>query len=146
MRLTAGAMAGLTALVTGVGTALVATAKMWGYDEDEVEFEADPRSTNFGRVKIRDMAVDLAGGFQTSIRIAAQLASGQAKSQAGEIYDVDGVKMHIWAEGTNVVDDEDRISPSVQRRAPDPPSHRPRGCGRRSGHRGTPASRPRLWP
>lgn len=31
----------------------------------------------------------------------------------GEIYDVDGVKMHIWAEGTNVEDDEGRISPSV---------------------------------
>lgn len=89
LRLTAGAMAGLTALVTIVGTALVATAKMWGYDEDEVEFETDPRSVNFGRVKIRNMRFDLAGGYQTSVRIAAQMASGQAKSQAGEIYDVD---------------------------------------------------------
>jgi len=31
----------------------------------------------------------------------------------GEIYDIDGVKMHIWAEGTNVEDEEGRITPSV---------------------------------
>jgi len=31
----------------------------------------------------------------------------------GELYDVDGVKMHIWAEGTNVADEEGNISPTV---------------------------------
>jgi pimeloyl-ACP methyl ester carboxylesterase len=31
----------------------------------------------------------------------------------GEIYDVDGVKMHIWAEGTNVADEDGNISPTV---------------------------------
>jgi len=31
----------------------------------------------------------------------------------GQIYDVDGVKMHIWAEGTNVADEEGNISPTV---------------------------------
>ncbi len=38
---------------------------------------------------------------------------GQKYPPPGEIYDIDGVKMHIWAEGTNVEDEEGRITPSV---------------------------------
>lgn len=88
LRLTAGAMAGLAILVTTVGTAIAAAARMWGYDEDEVSFEYDLRSVNWGRLTIRNMRIDLAGGYQTSLRIAAQLMSGQTKTQAGEIIDM----------------------------------------------------------
>jgi hypothetical protein len=38
---------------------------------------------------------------------------GQKYPPPGEIYDVDGIKMHIWAEGTNVEDDDGQLSPTV---------------------------------
>ncbi|MGD9162616.1 MAG: alpha/beta hydrolase [Desulfobacteraceae bacterium] len=31
----------------------------------------------------------------------------------GEIYDVDGIKMHIWAEGTNVKNNDGQLSPTI---------------------------------
>ena len=38
---------------------------------------------------------------------------GQKYPLPGEIYDVDGIKMHIWAEGKNVEDDDGQLSPTV---------------------------------
>ena len=38
---------------------------------------------------------------------------GQKYPPPGEIYDVDGIKMHIWAEGKNVEDDDGQLSPTV---------------------------------
>ena len=38
---------------------------------------------------------------------------GQKYPLPGEIYDVDGIKMHIWAEGKNVEDDDGQLSPIV---------------------------------
>lgn len=49
------------------------------------EVEIDPRSTNFGKIKIGDTRYDILGGFQQYLRFAAVVASNQTKKGSGEI-------------------------------------------------------------
>lgn len=56
---TAATMLGLVSLIPGV------------------EVGTDPRSADFGKIKIGNTRVDIAGGFQQYIRMAAQLISGE---------------------------------------------------------------------
>lgn len=41
------------------------------------------------------------------------ISLGQKYPPPGKIYDVDGIKMHIWAEGKNVEDNKGQLSPTV---------------------------------
>ncbi len=70
----------------GVGTTLLTIAKMGGAD-----VEADPRSTDFGKVRVGNTRWDIWGGFQQWARVFAQLASGQRKTTTTkEVQDLSG--------------------------------------------------------
>lgn len=51
------------------------TAKMAG-----AKVGVDPRNADFGKVRIGDTRIDIAGGFQQPLRLAAQLATGEIVS------------------------------------------------------------------
>jgi len=59
----------------GGGMTILGLAKMAG--GDDVEIGADPRSANFGKIKIKDTRMDIWGGFQQYIRLMGQLMSGK---------------------------------------------------------------------
>lgn len=59
----------------GSGVALLSLAKLGG-----AEVEMDPRSTDFGKIKIGNTRYDTWGGFQQWTRFIAQLATGEVKS------------------------------------------------------------------
>lgn len=55
------------------------------------DVETDPRSSDFGKIRIGDTRYDTLGGFQQFIRYSAQLAMGEKKSSAsGKITPLDG--------------------------------------------------------
>jgi hypothetical protein len=72
-------IAGLTTMTLGI---LVA-AKQAGAD-----VEIDPRSTDFGKIRVGDTRIDFMGGFQPYIRYTAQIITGQRKSASGRLYEV----------------------------------------------------------
>lgn len=59
----------------GVGMAVLAIAAAAG-----AEVEDDPRSTDFGKIKIGNFRFDIWAGFQQVVRMFAQVISGQRKS------------------------------------------------------------------
>lgn len=59
----------------GSGIGVLGLAKLGGAD-----VEIDPRSTDFGKIKIGNTRYDTWGGFQQWVRLAAQLATGEVKS------------------------------------------------------------------
>src|SRR3990167_3860803 len=66
----------------GTGLTVLGLAKMAGADVG-----IDPRSADFGKIKIGNTRIDLWGGFQQYIKLAAQLISGQlVSSTTGKIY------------------------------------------------------------
>lgn len=70
----------------GFGLTILALAGVAGADVDY-----DPRSTDFGKIKIGDTRYDIWAGFQPIIRVIAQaIITGQKKSPiTGEIQDLD---------------------------------------------------------
>lgn len=55
------------------------------------EVEKDPRSSDFGKIKVGDTRWDIWGGFQQYTRIFAQLLDGKTKSStSGKFYKLDG--------------------------------------------------------
>jgi len=72
----------------GAGMSVLALAGLAGAD-----IEDDPRSSDFGKIKIGNMRLDIWGGFQQFVVLFARLISGQQKSIAsGEVRDLDGKK------------------------------------------------------
>ncbi|HTJ52630.1 MAG TPA: hypothetical protein VL443_24410 [Cyclobacteriaceae bacterium] len=70
------------------GTLVITLAAAAGAD-----VEHDPRSSDFGKIKIGNTRYDLWAGFQQIIRLIAQLATGERKSTTtGEIIKIDGKK------------------------------------------------------
>lgn len=76
----------LKSLFTFAGTALstLGLAKMGGADVG-----VDPRSTDFGKIKIGETRYDILGGFQQYLRLAAQLITGE------NISSITGVKVTV---------------------------------------------------
>ena len=52
-----------------------------------VSVETDPRSSDFGKVRLGQQRLDPFGGFQPLARYMAQFGSGQAKNSSGEVKD-----------------------------------------------------------
>ncbi len=70
----------------GLGMTVLALAKLGG-----AEVEYDPRSTDFGKIKIGNSRWDIWGGFGQYIRVITQLLTGQSKStQTGIIRELNG--------------------------------------------------------
>jgi len=68
------------------GLTVLALAKLNGADVED-----DPRSSDFGKIRIRDTRWDIWGGFQQPIRYIVQIVSGQKKSSAtGKISELNG--------------------------------------------------------
>jgi hypothetical protein len=84
------------AIFTGVGMSVLSllyyAVNMGAGDDDEkATVEIDPRSSDFGKLKIGNTRWDIWGGFQQYIRVAAQVAMGEKKSaESGEIQDLSG--------------------------------------------------------
>jgi len=66
---TFGSIAAFAAMLTAVG----------------ITVEMDPRSANFMKARMGNMRVDLTGGFGPVYRYMAQIATGQRKTEAGDI-------------------------------------------------------------
>ncbi len=62
---------------TGMAIGIMALAKAGGAD-----IEDDPRSTDFGKIKVGNTRINILGGYQGLIRLTAQLISGEKKSVA----------------------------------------------------------------
>jgi len=60
---------------TGVAMTILTLAKFAG-----AEVSVDPRSTDFAKIKIGNMRLDIGGGFQQYLRLGGQLLSGQTAS------------------------------------------------------------------
>ena len=61
--------------LTGTGMTILGIAKKGGAD-----VEADPRSSDFGKIKVGNTRYSIFGGFEPYIKSAAQLITGQKKS------------------------------------------------------------------
>jgi len=76
-----GAWLGMAAFVT-------LAAKTWDVD---MEFELDPRSPDFLKMRIGDTRVDFGAGHGQALRLMAQVWTGQRKAPTGKIVDSDVV-------------------------------------------------------
>lgn len=84
------------AIFIGIGTITLALLSL-GFgcegedDKDCVTVETDPRSSDFGKIRIDKTRWDIWGGFQQYIRLAAQMIMGQTKAVgSGKINELDG--------------------------------------------------------
>lgn len=64
----------------GVATTVLTLAAAGG-----ASVELDPRSTDWAKMKIHNTRLEITGGFQPYLRLFAQLATGQKKTQSGKI-------------------------------------------------------------
>lgn len=76
----------------GAGLSVLTLAKLYqeafGSDEEDekVTVEVDPRSSDFGKIKVGNTRYDIWGGFQPYVRLMAQMFTGQRKTTTtGEI-------------------------------------------------------------
>lgn len=93
LRMTAGAFASMIGtnllIMHLIKTAYIA----WGDDPEDIETETDLRATDGGKLRIKDMHIDLWAGYLQDAQTYVQLATGQARSQGGELYDIDRVEV-----------------------------------------------------
>jgi hypothetical protein len=74
------------ALYIGFGSIVLGLAAAAGAD-----VEIDPRSSDFGKIRVGDTRYDVWAGFQQLVRFFAQIITGQRKStKTGEIMELDG--------------------------------------------------------
>jgi hypothetical protein len=67
----------------GIALTVLGLAKMSG-----AEVEDDPRSADFGKIKLGNTRFDILGGFQQYLRFGAQMVTGESKTAKGEIRDL----------------------------------------------------------
>jgi len=72
----------------GFGASILWLASLAG-----AQVEKDPRSSDFGKIRVGNTRWDIWGGFQQYIRLLAQLYKGETKSSStGQIYELKGDK------------------------------------------------------
>jgi len=52
---------------------------------DNVDVEVDPRSTDFGKIRVGNTRWDMWGGFQQWVRVFSQIVSGSKKTTSGDV-------------------------------------------------------------
>lgn len=72
----------------GVGTTVLSLMSA----NKNVDVETDPRSSDFGKIRVGNVRWDVWGGFQQWVRVASQLASGERKATTGKIIKLDKSK------------------------------------------------------
>lgn len=86
-RMVARGVVGAAAANAGILAAAAGAGKAAGWD---MTVEHDPRSTDFGKIRVGATRMDFLGGYQPIVRYAAQLISGERKTTvAGEMFPVD---------------------------------------------------------
>lgn len=85
------------AIFIGAGVTIMTLLSLaFGCDEEDddnsncVSVEIDPRSSDFGKIRVGRTRWDIWGGFQQYVRIVSQFLSGEKKSLSGTISDLDG--------------------------------------------------------
>lgn len=73
------------AKVVAFGATILGLANTAGAD-----VEKDPRSSDFGKIKVGNTRWDIWGGFQQYIRLYSQMMTGETKSTTGAIRKLDG--------------------------------------------------------
>lgn len=74
----------------GANTALLAAIKFYHSDNPDVDVELDPRSSDFGKVRIGNTRIEPWAGFQPIVRYTAQIMAGERKQTiTGKISDVE---------------------------------------------------------
>src|SRR3990167_3399573 len=68
-----------------IGTGMTALGLIKLAGGENVSVEADPRSTDFGKIRIGNAQWDIWGGFQQWVRVFTQLATGERKTAKGDI-------------------------------------------------------------
>ncbi|MHC4122003.1 MAG: hypothetical protein ACYSSI_00385, partial [Planctomycetota bacterium] len=74
-----------TAFTSFIGTNIAILALLKLSMGDDVDIEMDPRSPDWGKVRIGDTRIDLWAGYQQAARFMVQMTLGQYKTQAGDI-------------------------------------------------------------
>lgn len=67
-------------IFSGLATSVLTMASQAGFD-----VEVDPRSTDFGKIKVGNTRYDILGGFQQYIRLGSQVITGEAKTLKGKV-------------------------------------------------------------
>lgn len=62
----------------------VAAARTAGYDDKDIDIGGDPRATNFGKLKIKNVSYDFFSSLLPLIRTAARLTTGTKITPSGE--------------------------------------------------------------
>jgi hypothetical protein len=74
-----------------VGLISLAAGAFWDDDdEDKPTIELDPRSSNFGKVKIGNTRIDLSAGLAQVSTIVSRMATGETKAGSGVIVPIRG--------------------------------------------------------
>ena len=70
-------------------------------EEDNISIEDDPRSSDFGKIRIGDTRLDPLSGLSQTIVVLSRLIGGKTKSStSGKITPLRGKEMPIWSSGT----------------------------------------------
>ena len=77
------------AFASFIGTNIMAIALLKLAMGDDVDIELDPRSPDWGKIRIGDTRIDLWAGYQQAARFMVQMVLGEYKTQAGKIKETD---------------------------------------------------------
>lgn len=81
-------LAGTLVKALGTGLGILALIKLAYKDDKDVDVEFDPRSSDFGKIRIGNTRIDYWGGYSQMMRLVANLSTGKAKSTGtGRVYD-----------------------------------------------------------
>lgn len=75
----------------GAGLSVMSLLALRYKDDDDFSIELDPRSSDFGKIKIGNTRWNIWGSYQPTIRYLTQIITGQTKSgKTGKIQELDG--------------------------------------------------------
>lgn len=67
----------------------MAAILMLGHETGAWDATLDVRSSDFGKIRVGPQRIDFGGGFLPILRTAGRIATGEAKSISGDVYDID---------------------------------------------------------